>query len=254
MSKVIGKLTLASILCLFSTIAWTGESHQVVQTETSAVVLEEPVVTLPVQSSAVYETSQSGEPLIAKAMLNKIMPGLAAQIAGVTDQDELSDETSADQIEAARRSKWNVDLFGGVGFGDDQGEFYTTNLSFQSGSLDKFGLSWQPFTGFAVGKNDTAGLLGLDLLLKWPIYSFQNAKLYFEGGGGVQYSGPKSWPNDGSHFNWRPQFGFGLRINPNPDRQFLFGARFIHISNGGTKDYNCNVDEIFLYGGIKIKF
>ena len=104
MSKVICKLTLATIICLFSTVAWTGESCQKVQTETSVVVSPEPVVTHPVQSTAVYEKSQAGENLIAKAMLNKIMPGLAAQIAGVTDQDELSDETSADQIEAATNS------------------------------------------------------------------------------------------------------------------------------------------------------
>lgn len=258
MSKVIGKLTLASIICLLSTVAWTDESYQAGHTTTSRAVLPEAVATHSALSTAIVradlnavnETGQASETLIAKAMLAKIMPGIASQIAGVTDQDGASDETSR----VSRLSKWNVDLFAGTGFGDDQGEFYTTHLSFQKNGLDGFGLAWQPFAGFAIGKEDNSALLGLDLLLKWPIYTFQNMRLYFEGGGGVQYSSPKSWPNSGSHFNWRPQFGFGLRVNTNPDQQLLFGARYVHISNGGIKDYNCNVDEIFLYGGIKLRF
>lgn len=261
MSKVIGKLTLAFIICLISTVGWTNQNRQNSHTAEEPGSLGVSVKAKPPESP---QTEVFNDPsvivynaddrLIAKAMLNKLLPDNISQIAMLSDPANGADASSEELSDELDNSRWMVDLFGGVGFGDDQGELYTTHLSFQKGSEDKFGIAWQPFTGFAVGQEDTSGLLGLDMLLKFPIFSRQNCRLYFEGGAGIQYSGPKSWPNGGSHFNWRPQFGFGMRVNPNPDQQMVFGVRYMHISNGGTKAYNCNVDEIFLYGGIRIRF
>ncbi|MCD6394031.1 MAG: acyloxyacyl hydrolase [Planctomycetes bacterium] len=114
---------------------------------------------------------------------------------------------------------WTTDIFAGATFADQQGELYTIGASFERRLYKELSIAFQPF------------------------------------GGGMQYAGSKSWPRDGSHFNWRPQGGFGVRFNTGNSSQLLFGAKYVHISNGGINDdSNCGVDEIFLYGGFQLTF
>ncbi len=151
--------------------------------------------------------------------------------------------------------KWTTDIFAGAAFADQQGELYTVGASFERRVYKEWSIAFQPFGGVGVGKSDASGVIGLDALLKHPIYKNKIFTVNFEGGGGIQYAGPKSWPRDGSHFNWRPQAGFGVRFNTDDDCQLLFGARYIHISNGGVnKQNNSGIDEIFLYGGFRLTF
>ena len=151
--------------------------------------------------------------------------------------------------------RWTTDIFAGAAFADQQGELYTVGVSFERLVYKEWSIAFQPFGGAGVGKSDTSSVFGLDALLKHPIYKNKIFTVNFEFGAGMQYAGPKSWPRDGSHFNWRPQGGFGVRFNTGNGRQLLFGARYIHISNGGINDdSNCGVDEIFLYGGFQLTF
>ncbi len=160
-------------------------------------------------------------------------------------------ESSGDSLS----SRWTTDIFAGAAFADQQGELYTVGASFERRFYEELSIAFQPFGGVGVGKSDASGVIGLDALIKHPIYKNKIFTVNFEGGAGIQYAGSKSWPRDGSHFNWRPQAGFGVRFNTGNDLQLLFGARYMHISNGGiNKHSNSGVDEIFLYGGFQLTF
>lgn len=157
--------------------------------------------------------------------------------------------------EELKASRWICDIFGGAAFGDQQGELYTVNFSFEKHNPGRWSLAWQPFAGVGAGKDDISGVIGLDAILKHPLLSNGFFTLNFEGGGGIQYAGTKSWPRDGSHFNWRPQFGFGIRFTPDKDKHALLGARYIHISNGGiNSESNSGIDSLYFYAGLNLRF
>jgi hypothetical protein len=144
-------------------------------------------------------------------------------------------------------------MFGGVAFGDSAGELYTAHLSFERVVWGQLSWALQPFTGAGVGTSDTAGIYGLDSIWKYPVLSTGAAKVNIEGGGGVQQSGPMSWPTDGSHFNWRAQLGLGIKVDTGQDQNLLFGSRWLHVT-GMDESENNNVDEIMLYAGFQLRF
>jgi len=124
--------------------------------------------------------------------------------------------------------RWTTDIFAGAAFADQHGELYTVGVSFERAVYKELSIAFQPFGGVGVGKSDVSGVIGLDAIFKHPIYKNKIFTVNFEGGGGLQYAGPS---------------------------QLLFGARYLHVSNGGiNKDSNPGVDEIFLYGGFQLTF
>lgn len=150
---------------------------------------------------------------------------------------------------------WMIDLFGAAAFGDQNGELYTVHMSFETYVYKELSIAFQPFAGVGDGKSSSSGVYGLDGLIKHPLFTAGALTVNFEGGGGIQQAGPKSWPRDGSHFNWRPQIGLGMKYDTGKDQQLVFGGRWVHISNGGIREEcNVGVDNLMLYGGFRLRF
>ncbi len=148
-------------------------------------------------------------------------------------------------------SDWTTDLLGTAAFGSSHGELYTAHLSFEKLIWDKWTLALQPFGGVGVGREDTAGVFGFDHLLKYPLWLFQNGRVNFEGGGGIQLSGPKSWPDENDHLTFRVLLGTGIEFDTAQFQRLLFGVRWLHVGFDGSDP---RVDNVMLYGGYRIRF
>ncbi len=270
MNRLVIRIAISTVLCLFPKTALASRSLQDDQPAGEPTGVLQTIET-PLSNPAPAQDFERALPFvdhaaIAESIMPLVLPhdslGLTRQykttelsytIAGSEGPGRASGalESSGD----SQSSEWTTDIFAGAAFADQQGELYTVGASFERLVYKEWSIAFQPFGGVGVGKSDTSGVVGVDALLKHPIHKNKIFIVNFEFGGGIQYAGSKSWPRDGSHFNWRPQAGFGVRFNTDKDRQLLFGARYIHISNGGiNKQSNCGVDEIFLYGGFQLTF
>ena len=149
---------------------------------------------------------------------------------------------------------WIVDLFTSAAFIDQKGDLYEVHLSFEENKPGQWRLAFQPFTVITNGTGSESLVTGLDGLFKIPIFANKKFFMDFEWGGGLQVTGPRSFPRAGSHFNWRPQGGLGFRYRHNNGQSAIFGIRYQHISNGGISTPNPGVDNIFLYLGFSLKF
>ena len=251
-----------TVLCLFPKTASPSRSLQ------DDPFAGEPTTLLGTIETPLFDPAPDFKPVlpfidrgaVAESVMPLVLPRVSFELTRPYKMHELSyagagNGGSGQASGAMESSGWTTDIFAGAAFGDPQGELYTVGVSFERPVYKEWSIAFQPFGGVGVGKNDTSGVAGLDALFKHPIYKNEVFTVNFEFGGGMQYAGSKSWPRDGSHFNWRPQGGFGIRFHTGDDSQLLFGARYIHISNGGINDdSNCGVDEIFLYGGFQLTF
>ncbi|MBE0536638.1 MAG: hypothetical protein IH624_13310 [Phycisphaerae bacterium] len=151
--------------------------------------------------------------------------------------------------------EWTADLLGTAAFGDSQGELYTAALSLETLIWDKWSLVLQPFGGIGQGDGDTTGVFGFDHLLKYPLFTSGAMKFNFEGGGGVQQAGPRSWPDEAPHFTARGILGAGIEWNTAQYQRLLFGARWLHVSDTFlSDDEKVHVDSLMLYGGFQMRF
>ena len=270
MSRLVLRIAVLTVLCLSPKTASTTRSLQDDQPAGEPMGLLQTIETPLSDAAPAPDFKQAlafvDRAAIAESMMPIILPGYSFGLTRRYKTDELSyagagnggpgQASGALESSGDRQSgRWTTDIFAGAAFADQQGELYTVGVSFERRVYKELSIAFQPFGGVGVGKSDVSGVIGLDALFKHPIYKNNLFTVNFEGGGGIQYAGAKSWPRDGSHFNWRPQAGFGVRFNTDKNSQLLFGARYIHISNGGiNKQSNCGVDEIFLYGGFQLTF
>jgi lipid A 3-O-deacylase PagL len=67
--------------------------------------------------------------------------------------------------------------------------------------------------------------------------------------GGILYTS-QPVPVRTTAFNFIDQAGFGVRVEPGPNRAWLMGYRFQHVSNGGRVRPNPGANFNFVYGGI----
>jgi hypothetical protein len=168
---------------------------------------------------------------------------------------DVTSSPNADLAGGYNRSDWRTALFFSGAFGEDRGELYTAHLSFETDFWGASSVAFQPFGGVGVGRDDTTGVFGLDIILKYPILSGGGTTVNVEGGGGVQQAGPDSWPDDGTHFNFRTNLGVGVEIDAGGGQSWLFGGRWLHVSNAHIDDQqNPGVNEIMVYAGWGFRF
>ena len=106
-----------------------------------------------------------------------------------------------------------------------------------------------------MGENDKTAVYGFDQILKYPVWTNGSMTWNFEGGGGLQFAGPDSWPDEATHYNFRAILGGGLEYETAQNQRLLFGARWLHVGNLDLdKDKNPEVNELMLYGGWRLRF
>lgn len=201
-------------------------------------------------------------------VVGQIVPAIAQDtthrpsvtFVGLTRASELllDDPTGDDWLTA---QKWNATLYGGASIGNDAGETYEAHLGLGHNLFDDLSINLELIGGFADMANQgiVAGgdgvLTGVDLLFRWHFLKAENLTIYFDGGAGLMYS-DHSLPAHGTHFNFRPQAGFGLSIDLDGSTHLICGARWLHISNAGTgsSQENPGYDAAFIYTGVLIPF
>lgn len=144
--------------------------------------------------------------------------------------------------------------FVAVTFGDNDGTLTTLHGNVEWFAATNLALAIQPFGGNIDGETDDVGVVGFDLLLKWYPVHGKNWAFYIEGGAGAQYTFPRSFPDGGSHFNFRPQAGIGGLIHLTDRLDMLGGARYIHMSNANVNEPNEGYDGILMYLGASLHF
>lgn len=91
----------------------------------------------------------------------------------------------------------------------------------------------------------SAGMLALFFLEPLSGHGF---KPYIEGGIGLIYTQHRV-EDQGLHFNFNPQIGFGTEFSPADGTAYFASLRWHHISNGGFDHQNRGVNSIVLVVG-----
>ncbi len=179
---------------------------------------------------------------------------VVAALACLHATGHAADESVVETLPFGKAGNFHTGAFAAISFGDPDGEMYTLHGDLEWFLVDHLAIAVQPFVGFIDGETDDAGLVGVDLLLKWYALRGPGWSIFLEGGAGAQYAIPYSFPDGGSHFNFRPQVGIGTTIHLFDNADLLVGGRYLHISNGGTIHPNQGYDAALVYGGLMIQF
>ena len=89
------------------------------------------------------------------------------------------------------------------------------------------------------------------VFIRWnfPPAGERGARIFAEISGGLLFTA-QPVPVRTTTFNFVDQAGFGVRIEENAGRAWLFGYRFQHISNAGRVKPNPGANYNFVYGGL----
>lgn len=95
------------------------------------------------------------------------------------------------------------------------------------------------------------GLAVSPVFLRWNFAPSvrHRLRLFGEASGGILYTN-QAVPARTTAFNFIDQAGFGLRFEQRPDRAWLMGYRFQHVSNGGRIRPNPGANFNLVYGGV----
>lgn len=114
-----------------------------------------------------------------------------------------------------------------------------------------------PQLGFGVAQNtddDRPLISSFDLQFRWTKWERDGWEVFFEGGGGLQYVGPESFPRSGTHFNGRLRAGVGARYELEERFEFIGGINWLHMSNGNALPNNVGHDGPMFFLGLTWRY
>ncbi len=184
---------------------------------------------------------------------NLLTPSLLS-MAEPGDAPPVPDDADSSGAELFGDCRWYFESYGSVATLDNSGNIY--GLSSGAGFFfhDQLSFSMLGIMGYNAVRDDdrNSGYIGFDLVPRWHYLHLDRLRCYLEGGAGLQYAIPRSFPGGGSHFNFRLQAGTGAMYRITNDLHLLGGARYMHISNGNLADPNMGWDGVVGYLGILI--
>lgn len=156
---------------------------------------------------------------------------------------------------------WSFQAYGSMTTSNDSDSLYLGHMGVGYFMWDGFSVNLEVVGGVVDGSNEnqaTGGdfeASGFDVLLRWHLLRGDGWSIYAEGGAGTLYTS-KSFPADGTHFNFTPQVGAGVTLRVLGDMRLMGGIRWHHISNAGIYDHGINpgFDGIMTYAGLMIPF
>ncbi|MBI1372792.1 MAG: outer membrane beta-barrel protein [Phycisphaera sp.] len=108
------------------------------------------------------------------------------------------------------------------------------------------------------GDNDNSAGVGFNLLGRWHFLKRNDDKIkvFVEAGAGLAYFNDNTPGPEGTHFNFTPQGGVGVKWRFADNIGLIAGVRYLHISNANIhgSDRNPGIDSIGGYGGLTIDF
>lgn len=156
---------------------------------------------------------------------------------------------------------WDMGVYGGafttinghertIYFGAVAPEFFFMDKVSVVGEMTAYGIDQ------ADGKDGKGG--GLTLLARWHFWECTQCHVafYIEGGAGASDWDVRVPDPRGTHFNFTPQGGVGLKWTVCQGAEVILGGRYLHISNAGMQggDRNPGIDSVGGYGGLVIHF
>ncbi|MEM9883238.1 MAG: acyloxyacyl hydrolase [Planctomycetota bacterium] len=158
--------------------------------------------------------------------------------------------------ETAEASGWLPEAFVSIAYGDE-GEFYTAHAGAERlfDPVNRFAVV--PQLGAGLTRNtdgDYPAVVSFDLQLRWYFWEPAGWRLFLEGGGGLQYVGPESFPRSGTHFNGRLRAGVGARYRLDDRLDLLGGVGWLHVSNANVLPVNVGHDGPMFFLGLSKSF
>lgn len=157
-----------------------------------------------------------------------------------------------------KAGSWTFQAYGSVSFGDEAGEVYMAHVGGGYVLWDDISVNLEVVAGgidIAERQEDSASIVGLDLVGRWHFHHEGPWSVYAEIGAGLQQSS-EPIPSAGTHFNFRPQLGIGCTHEVDDGAKLMAGVRWIHISNA-DKDGDTNnpgFDAAMFYWGLTVPF
>ena len=191
----------------------------------------------------------------------------ASDLGDLDDQALLADERAAAALEPqlageviifAPKGTWTAQTYGSATVSGEAGGLFTAHVGGGYHFKDDMSINLELIAGsinFDEGFNDSAAVVGLDLLLRYHFFQYGDLTLYTDGGFGLQQSS-LPFPMAGTHFNFRSQAGIGLTLKLNDRARLMAGARWLHVSNA-AKDgevLNPGYDGAMVYSGFLFTF
>lgn len=127
----------------------------------------------------------------------------------------------------------------------DEGDLVGMMAGLEFLAAPRLGVTITPQLGLARGQNvegDLTLLASTDLQFRWYPLHWGPASVFVEAGGGLQHTGPDSFPAAGSHANFRLRAGTGARLQLSSAISMLVGYNWLHMSNGNLLTPNVGHD------------
>ena len=153
---------------------------------------------------------------------------------------------------------WRPEAFVSFAFGDE-GQLAAAHVGAERMLDDypKWGIV--PQLGLGPGRNvdeDYTVFTSFDLVLRRYVGEPAPGEweMFYEAGAGLQYTGPSSFPSDGTHFNGRLRLGFGGRYIIEDRVDLIAGLNWLHMSNGNAIQPNVGHDGPMFYFGVQWEY
>ncbi|MEO0973799.1 MAG: acyloxyacyl hydrolase [Pseudomonadota bacterium] len=132
-----------------------------------------------------------------------------------------------------------------VGANGDEGDLVAAHVGLEYTAAPRLGITVAPQLSVSRAQNtqdDTVAIVAADIQLRW--YGLRAGRLasFIEAGAGAQYTGQRSFPASGTHFNFRLRAGLGARVAVTPRWEVLSGYNWLHMSNGNALTPNVGHD------------
>lgn len=156
---------------------------------------------------------------------------------------------------------WSFQVYGSGTVGKNSNAIYGGHIGVGYHFLDGVSINAE-FVGEAFHMQDTPAATGGDtaggafeILFRWHLLRGDGWSVFTDIGAGIMEASD-SFPSEGTHFNFRPQAGFGATLKLTDDLYLIGGLKWFHISNARIEgvEHNPSYDSLMYYAGVMIPF
>jgi hypothetical protein len=151
---------------------------------------------------------------------------------------------------------WAINVYGSGAIAQD-GDIASGHIGVSYNPATDFTVTLEFVGGyiFAKSPSEDAGIIALDLMLKYHMWHGEDWSIFFEGGCGIAWM-TEEFPFGGTDYVFRPQVGAGFNYRLDQNIWLNAGVRWLHMSNADIEgdENNPGYDSIMFYAGVTIPF
>ncbi len=204
--------------------------------------------------------------LASACLLAASAPALAVDTIGPGTQPALILATDADAMAPTDQGGpvhkpwdpevWSITAYASGAIGQD-GDVITGHVGVGYNPATDFTISLELVGGYILAKSpaEDAGIVALDLMLKYHMWRGEDWSIFFEGGAGIAWM-TEEFPFGGTDYVFRPQVGAGFNYHIDGNVWLNAGIRWLHMSNADIEGESNNpgYDSVLFYAGVVIPF